>query len=246
MTEPFGHCQLVEEGAYSGARWAGLLSAPRAWGLTMSDHVQVNQPATADEESSKRRQIIDGARAVFLTQGFDAASMGEIARAAGVSKGTLYVYFQSKEELFDAIVGEECGVQAETTFALDPNDHDIEATLTRVGMGYVGFLCRPEKARAVRIVIAIAERMPEIGKKFYEEGPAVGIARLAAYLKSQVDAGVLRIEDCETAAAQLLESFQANLFKPLVFNFGGPPTQDQIAHVVDTAVRAFLAAYRAR
>jgi len=41
----------------------------------------------------KRRQIIDGACRVFLERGFDAASMGEIAREAHVSKGTLYVYF---------------------------------------------------------------------------------------------------------------------------------------------------------
>ena len=54
-------------------------------------------------DSAKRRQIIEGAREVFLAQGFDAASMGEIARKARVSKGTLYVYFDSKEQLFEAI-----------------------------------------------------------------------------------------------------------------------------------------------
>ena len=61
-------------------------------------------PATGEDESAKRRQIIDGARAVFLSRGFDAASMNDIARAAGVSKGTLYVYFHDKERLFEAIV----------------------------------------------------------------------------------------------------------------------------------------------
>src|ERR1700681_1589822 len=89
----------------------------------MTAQIERVAPIVADEDGAKRCQIIKGARRVFLAQGFDAASMGEIARAAGVSKGTLYVYFQSKEELFDAIVGEECGVQAETTFALDPSDH---------------------------------------------------------------------------------------------------------------------------
>src|SRR4051812_23287347 len=78
----------------------------------MSDTLTIDRPAT-EEESAKRRQIIDGARAVFLAQGFDAASMGEIARAAGVSKGTLYVYFKSKEDLFGAIVSLECDAQAE-------------------------------------------------------------------------------------------------------------------------------------
>ncbi len=50
---------------------------------------------------AKIRQILDGARAVFLAVGFDGASMNEIARAAGVSKGTLYVYFPSKVGLFE-------------------------------------------------------------------------------------------------------------------------------------------------
>src|SRR6266705_5071915 len=100
-------------------------------------------PPQPQEETAKCRQIIDGARAVFLAQGYDGASMGEIARQAGVSKGTLYVYFDSKEELFEAIAHEACAAQAEGVFALDPADHDVEAVLTRLGRGYVRFLCRP-------------------------------------------------------------------------------------------------------
>src|SRR5271154_2403787 len=107
----------------------------------------------ADDESAKRRQIVDGAREVFLAQGFDAASMNDIARAAGVSKGTLYVYFGNKEELFEAIVEQECDAQAEGIFDLDPDDHDVAAVLTKLGVAYVKFLCRPEKASAVRTVI---------------------------------------------------------------------------------------------
>ena len=133
--------------------------------------------APAEDEGAKRRQIIDGARAIFLAQGFDAASMNDIARAAGVSKGTLYVYFKHKEELFEAIVQQECDAQAEGIFDLDPNDHDVEGVLKRMGVAYVKFLCRPEKASAIRTVIAIADRMPEVGRKFYEAGPARGIAQ---------------------------------------------------------------------
>jgi len=56
--------------------------------------------ANAPRNDEKIRQILDGARRVFLADGFDGASMNDIARVAGVSKGTLYVYFQSKEALF--------------------------------------------------------------------------------------------------------------------------------------------------
>src|SRR3954453_22537309 len=81
----------------------------------MSTATILERPLPAADESAdgsaKRRQIMDGAREMFLTQGFDAASMGEIARAAGVSKGTLYVYFKNKEQLFEAIVQEQCASQ---------------------------------------------------------------------------------------------------------------------------------------
>jgi AcrR family transcriptional regulator len=202
------------------------------------------QIAPADEDSAKRRQIIEGARTVFLAQGFDAASMNDIARAAGVSKGTLYVYFDNKEQLFEAIVEQECDAQAEGIFDLDPNDHDVEAMLKRLGVAYVKFLCRPEKASAVRTVIAIADRMPEIGRKFYEHGPAEGIRRLQAYLSSQTEAGVLAVGDCEVAAAQFMECCHAMLFKPLVFNFGPAPNPEEVERVVGIAVSTFMAAYR--
>jgi AcrR family transcriptional regulator len=212
----------------------------------MSEHaaLEFNIDAAFDEENAKRRQIIEGARAVFLAQGFDAASMNDIARAAGVSKGTLYVYFKHKEQLFEAIVEQECEAQAEGIFDLDPSDHDVETVLTRLGLAYIRFLCRPEKASAIRIVIAIADRMPELGRKFYEKGPARGIAQLAAYIAAQVEAGVLVVEDCEIAAAQLMEACQAMIFKSMVFNFEREPNPQQIERVVRIAIAAFLAAYR--
>jgi AcrR family transcriptional regulator len=208
------------------------------------EKVQQKAPPQTAEDNAKRRQIIDGARKTFLDQGFDAASMNDIARTAGVSKGTLYVYFQNKEQLFQAICSEECESQAESLFNFDANDRDVEATLTRIGIDFVSLICRPEKASSARTVIAIAERMPEIGRAYYETGPARGIALLADYLKKKVKQGILDIDDCEVVAAQLIEALLAPLFKPILFNFGKPPTQQRIRYVVGIAVRAFLAAYK--
>jgi AcrR family transcriptional regulator len=201
---------------------------------------------TAGEENAKRRQIIEGARSLFLAQGFDAASMGEIARKAGVSKGTLYVYFESKEQLFEAIVEDERAAQAEQVFSLDSSDRDVAAVLTRLGAAFVRFLCQPQAISPLRTVIAIADRMPEVGRRFYEFGPMCGIDRLATYLKDQCATGTLAIDDCEVAAAQFLDACQSTMFKPMLFNVGGPPSEDRIRHVVGTAVRTFLAAYRVR
>src|SRR5262252_10413588 len=97
----------------------------------MVTDVDKGQPE-ARSDGLKRRQILEGARRMFLAQGFDAASMGAIAREAGVSKGTLYVYFKSKEELFEAIVEDQCRVQAEQIFSLD-QQAPVASELQRVG-----------------------------------------------------------------------------------------------------------------
>src|SRR5207302_6291968 len=84
VTKPFGQDCAFEEDRESAMN---------------SDLLELGSADSAGTtDSAKRRQIVEGARRVFLAQGFDAASMGEIARSAGVSKGTLYVYFTSKEE----------------------------------------------------------------------------------------------------------------------------------------------------
>lgn len=211
---------------------------------TLTDEA-ASKPAaeSVGEEKAKRRQIMGGARAVFLAQGFDAASMGEIARAAGVSKGTLYVYFASKEELFEAFARGECLALAEQIFSFEEGNHDVGAVLMRVGTEFVEFLCRPEAISPLRTVIGIADRMPHIGKRFFESGPARGAARLSLYLRAQVEAGVLAIEDCDVAAAQFIDACQATLFKPILFNAGPIPGPDRIRHVVSMAVRAFMRAY---
>ena len=75
--------------------------------LSVADACTLPMPGDQKPDRAKRRQILEGANHVFLTHGFDAASMGAIALHAGVSKGTLYVYFKSKEELFGAIVEDQ-------------------------------------------------------------------------------------------------------------------------------------------
>jgi AcrR family transcriptional regulator len=208
----------------------------------MTEAPAIDRPA--DEDNAKRRQIVEGARAVFLSRGFDAASMMDIAREAGVSKGTLYVYFKDKDELFAAIVQGECAMQEKGVFDFDHADHDVEATLLSHGKAFVRAISDPGRLSSFRTVIAVAERMPDLGRKVYESGPAIGVAKLAAYLRAQVEAGILDVDDCEVAAAQFIESSHAMLFKPMLFNFGPPPTPERIDHVVRIAVRTFMAAYR--
>jgi AcrR family transcriptional regulator len=199
----------------------------------------------ADEDSSKRRQILDGARKVFMDLGFDAASMNEIARSAGVSKGTLYVYFADKNRLFEAILEDEALEQGKVSFNFD-SSRDPETTLREFGRAYVALLCRPGGGSWIRTVMAIAERMPDVGRRYYANVLEKLIDHLADYLRAHVGRGALDIDDCRLAASQFMEVCKASLFLPFVFQAEPAPSAERIAEVVDSATRMFLAAYRVK
>jgi AcrR family transcriptional regulator len=198
-----------------------------------------------DEDSSKRRQILDGARKVFMDLGFDGASMNEIARSAGVSKGTLYVYFADKNRLFEAIVEEEAVERAQVEYNFDP-ERDVMSTLREFGQAYIHLVCRPDGGSSIRTVMAIAERMPDVGRRFYENVLESTIGRLAAYLQAHVKAGDLAIDDCQLAASQFMMMCQASLFLPFVFQAAPAPSAERIAQVVESATQMFLAGYRTK
>jgi AcrR family transcriptional regulator len=198
-----------------------------------------------EEDSSKRRQILDGARRVFLDLGFDGASMGEIARAAGVSKGTLYVYFADKNRLFEAIVEEESVEQSKVAFNFDPG-REVEITLPEFGRAYIQLLCRPGGGSAIRTVMSIAERMPDVGRRFYDNVLARTVNRFSAYLEARAQLGELVVEDRELAAWQFMQMCQATLFQAFIFQAKPAPSAEEIATVVDSATRVFLTAYRAK
>lgn len=198
-----------------------------------------------EEDSSKRRQILDGARKVFMDLGFDGASMGEIARAAQVSKGTLYVYFADKSALFEAIIEEEALQHGQVVFSFDPA-RDAGATLREFGLAYLHLVCRPGGGSAIRTVMAIAERMPDVGRRYYARVLDRSINRLSDYLRARVAAGDLAIDDCDLAASQFMELAKASLFLPFVFQAAPVPSEQRMAEVVDSATRMFLAAYKTK
>ena len=198
--------------------------------------------AGGDEDRSKRRQILAGASKVFLDLGFDGASMGEIARAAGVSKGTLYVYFADKYRLFEAIVEQETLEQGRLSFNFDPA-RDVPTTLRDFGQSYIRLICRPGGGSAIRTVMAIAERMPDVGRRYYERVLEQTINSLAAYLEAQVATKDLVIDDCQLAASQFPLMCQASLFLPFIFQAAPPPSPGRITQVVESATQMFMAAY---
>lgn len=205
---------------------------------------QADGRCPAGEDPAKRRQIIEGARRAFVRMGFDAASMNDVTRESGVSKSTLYVYFRSKEELFAALIDQERDRYfSEVEALLVETEHPAE-TLTRFGTRLAEIVLCAEAMHAKRTVIAVASRMPQLGRDFYRHGPQRGHALLTAYLDRACEAGTLRIEDTAMAAAQFIELATAGSLRRRFFDDQVPePTSDEIRQVVESGVRLFMAGY---
>lgn len=197
-------------------------------------------------DSAKARQIIDGARKVFLADGFDGASMNDIARVAGVSKGTIYAYFPSKEALFSALVLEDRRAQAEQLGAYDDRDGPVDDVLRRMGVSLMTLMLDPAHVAQVRTIVAAASKFPEIGRVFYEAGPQFGQERLAVWLRRKVAEGALEVDDCDSAAVQFINLVQGPHFRKMLFACAAAPAPAAIARTVDEAVAMFLRMYGPR
>ncbi len=196
----------------------------------------------AARQDRRRDAILAVAREVFNERGFADASMSVIAARLGGSKGTLYNYFPSKEALFEAHVRATCA-----QFALGlldfPSDRPVDEVLTRFGETYLAHLTEDRAVRMFQIVVAEADRSPELAKVFYEAGPAVGLSRLEAYLEEAKARGRIAPPDCALAASQFFSLCRGQHHLPLVLNLTRRPTRKAIAYQIAGAVEMFLARY---
>ena len=191
-------------------------------------------------ENAKRNQILDGAKRCFLAQGFDGASMNDIVKSAGVSKGTVYAYFPSKEKLFEALIFRDRRHQAEQTVVIDRPERPVAEVLRDLAMRYGALFNSEETIAYVRLVVAAAEKFPGIGQAFYEAGPAYGNAKIAAYLQSKMDDGTLRQADAALAAMQFVELVMCGKLKPKLFAAEKIAPKYELEAVVDSGLALFL------
>lgn len=188
-------------------------------------------------------QVLEGARDIFMSDGFEGASVDDIARAAGVSKATLYSYFPDKRLLFMEVARVECARQAETSLSgIDPK-LPIADVLTHAARHMVNFFTSEFGQRVFRLCVAESDRFPDLGRAFYESGPAVVRAGLIAFMENGIKKGELVIDDLSLAADQFGELCKADLFPRLVFSMDKSFDDAQKQRIVEGAVTTFMARY---
>ena len=190
---------------------------------------------------AKRDSIVQASLEVFLTSGFEGASMAEIAERVGGSKATLYSYFKSKEELF--VEAMQTAVRGQFVPLLTQLDHEVISlrdTLQKFGEGALKVLCSDVAIETRRAVIAEAGRS-DIGRHFHETGPQKGIDQLAAFLQRQMLEGRLKSADPLLAARQFLALLERETVTPRLFGLEKAMSQERIREAVDQALASFFA-----
>ncbi len=195
------------------------------------------------DRDSRREAILDVAAEVFMEVGYSAASMSVIAARVGGSKGTLYNYFKSKEEIFLAHVDRHCAWIQDAMDEMISQGTDVRLVLRGLGHTLLTVVTTGFGLRNFTLIASEAGRAPEIGRAFYEAGPVRGARRLTDYIQGAVNAGLLRPCDPEIAAHQFVGLCQHRLFKARLCNFGPEPTDAEIDAEVAAAVKTFMAAF---
>ena len=198
-----------------------------------------------DQPAAKRQQIIHGAELVFTECGYEGASMSRIAAEAGVSKGTLYNYFDSKSTLFAVFVEQMASVTLANIFQQVLEEDDPAAALHGIALRMVEMILSPGSLVLYRIVVSEATKFPHLATVFWRAGPCRAIAYMTHWIEQQVISGRLDVPDPAFAAEQFLALCQTRIATQRRLQIVETTSEEDIERVVQGAVRLFLSGYGA-
>lgn len=208
----------------------------------MSD-VLVSPPALSADLSPKRRQVVDAATELFLAHGYGAVSMDAVARAAGVSKATLYAYFASKDLLFATIVRDR-GLSNQLNESLFPaHVTDLRAAMEAIGRRIMTFMLQERTLAIYRIALADSARFPELGRAFFDAGPGKFCTWAEHWMATQQAAGLIRAADLNVATHQFMALLRSGVFLRASLSLPPAPAEAEIEATVRSAVDTWLRAY---
>jgi AcrR family transcriptional regulator len=189
----------------------------------------------------RERRILDAALKVFAEQGYSGTTMDAVAAGAGLSKPTLYQYFDSKDALFQAMM---LGKRDQMLTMFDhPSPKGMVADLHSFAWTYADTVMRPEMLSLARLIIGEVQRFPEIGRAYQASGPDHLLRGIMAYLTAQRAAGRLIFDDAELAAQDLWGLILSAPRTQALYLPDAQPTRAQLGRYITNGLRVFLRAY---
>jgi AcrR family transcriptional regulator len=156
-------------------------------------------------KNARPAEIVTAALEVFAERGFSAARLDDVAARAGISKGTLYLYFPSKEELFKAVVREALLPNLERVERLLRAHPGPAAAQLEMMIGQIGALLQGTQIGVIpKLIIAEAGNFPELARFYLEEVVQRGLGLLAGILERGIESGEFRAVDVGHSARTVI------------------------------------------
>jgi AcrR family transcriptional regulator len=191
----------------------------------------------------RRQHYLQVALDLFAADGFHGVSIDQLVAAAGGSKATLYRYFSSKEELFEAIIADLTETTVADRSVSQLADLGLEDGLRAIGHATARAALSEQATVLFRLAVAEYVRFPQLAQVLFDQGPAVSYARLRDFIVERVSAGEIHVDDPQIAAEQFLGGIVGHL--QLRRALGQAPTDpSHVTARVEAGVKTFLAAHR--
>lgn len=197
-----------------------------------------------DAATARRKAFVDAARELFFANGYAGTTMSSIASKVGGSKTTLWTYFPSKEDLFEAVV-DDIVERYGDALAIDlPLDEPVPDVLRRFGNVLMTKLTATPLLSLFRLVVGEAERFPHLSKTFYDRGPRRGKARAADWVAAKMARGELRPGDPMRAVQHFSGLCQSGLYQFAILGMTDPDDVERLQADVEAAVETFYRGWR--
>ncbi|KIC38576.1 hypothetical protein RA27_19250 [Ruegeria sp. ANG-R] len=186
-----------------------------------------------DKRAAKRLSILNAARDEFLSAGYEAANMDRIASLAEVTKQTVYRYFPSKIELFEATI-RFLGQSSHADFLRNLEHPDTHEALVGFAQGFIRWHIEDEPLHIFRLLVAESAKSPEIVETFFLAAPDETHAALSSFLKDRLSA-------TNPDEAMLIFFSVLSAFRDDVLFGRGKPDDQQVVRLAETATQLLLA-----
>ena len=191
----------------------------------------------------KRKELIKYATDMFMEMGYEKASMNNLVKRSGSSKSTLYKHFRSRQALFIAVLDEKLRDHLAPIENLDLTTLSVEEGLKLIGRTGIKVITSKDHINLCRIIYAEAERIPHVGRTYYEHGPKRGMAGVAKYLSTMVEKSKIRCTNPSLASQYFWGMI---LHKPMLERYcgiKGPMTTKEQKNYIDKVVDSFISSF---
>lgn len=206
----------------------------------MSEPLVLINKIDRPKDQTKRKAILEAAKALFLRKGYEGSSMDAIAAEAGVSKLTVYSHYCDKATLFSAAITAKCEEQLpERLFEFSPQA-SLESVLLKIGGHYHQLVNSRESVQLQRIVVSMATQEPRLARMFYEAGAQHMLNEMSHLLKLAALTGRLRVDDPHKAAERFFCLLKGGEYFRVLIGFCAPMAEEEAARHVRDVVSLFM------